>query len=129
MAKRVTGIKEVLQNLNKEIRKIENRSAGGLILAARMIKEDMEVTPPLTPVDENNLRPSLFIRPVKVGRDPVVVMGYTASYAFVAHEMVDKGGKAINWSRPGSGPKWFEAALNRNHARILATIRGNFDID
>lgn len=50
-----------MRNLNKEIKAIEGANTKGLIKAAKIIKRDMESTPPLTPVDTGNLRSSLFI--------------------------------------------------------------------
>ena len=44
-----------------------------------------------------------------------VIFGFTAYYAALVHEMVaSSSGKPINWTRPGSGPKFFEAAVKRN---------------
>jgi len=54
---------------------------------------------------------------VKVQRQPTLLMGYTANYASFVHEM--GGGKSINWSRPGSGAKWFELSLSKNTRAIL----------
>ena len=57
----VTGLKEVMENLNKEIQKIKGRSLKGLIRGAIMVTRSMETTPPLIPVDWGNLRASRFI--------------------------------------------------------------------
>jgi hypothetical protein len=56
----IHGLKEVVENLNREIEKIENRSLGGLIEGARIVWEDVERTEPTTPVDTGNLRNSRF---------------------------------------------------------------------
>ena len=53
---------------------------------------------------------------------PIVIMGFSANYAVFVHEMVEG---AINWSRPGSGAKFLEAALKNNEKLILQTIRDN----
>lgn len=58
---RLTGIKGVVANLNKEIAKMKVKSNRGLILAAAVIMRDTEKTPPLTPVNLGNLRGSRFI--------------------------------------------------------------------
>jgi hypothetical protein len=58
------------------------------------------------------------------GDKPIVALGYTANYAVFVHEMMGP----IRWSRQGSGPKWFQAAIRRNRARILQTIADNVRI-
>jgi len=59
----------------------------------------------------------------KASIHPLVIMGFSASYAAAVHErMTSSSGKAINWSRPGSGPKFFESALTRNRGKILKII-------
>jgi len=60
-------------------------------------------------------------------RGPFIVMGFGANYAVYVHEMLGSTGRAkrglrfsrkgigsVNWNRPGSGPKFFENALDRN---------------
>lgn len=57
-------------------------------------------------------------------RMPVVILGYSANYSIPVHERED----VKNWSRPGSGPKFLEASLKRNKAKILQTIKDNAKI-
>ena len=52
------------------------------------------------------------------GENPKVMMGFSAFYAVFVHEMVGP----INWSRPGSGAKWFEKAIKRKKNEILKII-------
>lgn len=54
-----------------------------------------------------------------------LIMGYTANYAIWVHEMVDAG---INWSRPGSGPRWFQMAINANRDNILKRVGSKVSI-
>lgn len=57
-------------------------------------------------------------------KDPVMVLGFSANYAIWVHEMMQSPtGKAINWNRPGSGPKYFESHLKRLKAKMLEEIR------
>jgi len=135
MAAKITGFKKVQQNLRREILQIKGRSMAGLIEAAILVRRDMEVTPPLIPVSKlkkskrrrggGNLRASWFTSPHQTPQGPSLVCGFNANYAVFVHEMVDKSGKKIDWSRPNSGPKFFEKALNRNHKEILEVIRNN----
>ena len=52
-------------------------------------------------------------------RYPYAIMGYSAYYAGWVHENME----ASHWSRPGSGPKWFEQAVIRSHDKILRLIK------
>ena len=124
----IKGLDIVLSNLNKEIKAIEGRSMQGLIRAAIILQADMDTTPPLIPIDTDNLRSSWFTTNFRQGTMFGLTMGFSANYAVFVHEMVDKGNKVINWSRPDSGPKFFEASLKRNKERILQEIADNATI-
>jgi len=115
----VKGMDKVLSNLNKAIRTMEVKSAQGMLAAATYLLKDMDTTPPKIPIDLENLRASQFITPLKIGGKPVVMFGFDANYALFVHEMVDG---SINWKRPGSGPKFMEASINRNKTKILEII-------
>jgi len=55
-----------------------------------------------------------------------VMMGFSAFYAAAVHEMIGApSGGGINWKRPGSGPKFFQAAFHRNFDKILIIVRNN----
>jgi len=120
----IKGMDVVLANLNKEIAKIEVRSTVGLIDSAIVIRRDMDKTPPLIPLDTGNLRASWFTTSFRKVKQFGLVLGFNANYAVFVHEMIGKG-KKINWKRPGSGPKFFEAALKRNKDNILRIIGTN----
>lgn len=51
---------------------------------------------------------------------PLLIMGYTSNYAAAVHENMDPD---VTWSRPQSGPKFFEQAIARNVGPILRVIR------
>lgn len=125
---KITGVDRVIHNLNREIKKIEGANLRGLIRAAALVREDMDKTQPLIPVDTGNLRASWTVRPIKQGEVAAVECGFTANYALFVHEMMGTRGQTINWSRPGSGPKFFQAALFRNRDRILEIIRQEAEI-
>ncbi len=55
-----------------------------------------------------------------------IVIGFGANYSAAVHEMYGKGD--VNWSRPNSGPKFFESAVKRNKDKILKTIADNAKI-
>lgn len=115
------GIDNVMANLNKSLKKLESLALPGMIQAAAHVRRDMEVTSPTIPIDTSNLRSSWTVNSGRSFKGPFVVMGFTALYAAAVHEMI---GENINWNRPGSGAKFFEAALTRNKDEILNIIGG-----
>lgn len=58
--KRTTGLAGILNKLNRQIKKIEEKTLAGLIKSAIIVRRDMDKTPPLIPVDFGNLRSSFF---------------------------------------------------------------------
>ena len=127
--KKLIGMEKVIMNLRREIAMIKGRSMAGLIEGAMIIRRDMDRTPPMIPLDTGNLRASWFTESFYVTGDPGLKIGFSANYATFVHEMLDNSGtKKINWSRPGSGPKFFQAALFRNTYQVLEAIRNNAKI-
>ena len=140
--KPVTGIKGmdvVMSNLNREILAMKGRSMAGLIEASILIRRDMDKTPPLIPVDTGNLRGSWFTTPFKKVVAIGLKLGFSANYAVFVHEMLGPGKPGFRYGpgkgrkrwyepRPGGGPKFFEAALNRNHKQVLHIIAKNASI-
>ena len=61
------------------------------------------------------------LKDVKIG----IGFGFSAYYAAYVHEMV---GTDINWTRSGSGAKWFQAAIKREKQTMLIIIRDNAKI-
>jgi hypothetical protein len=182
---KITGLNNVMNNLNKRINQIEGRTLKGLIRAAIIIRRDMDKTAPLIPVDIGNLRASFFVvtsdgntpygstpkfratagnrkykgdlaklqsvhsstvmemqakaKVLGIGKGPFVVFGFGAYYAIYVHEMVGvsgmsqralgsmksvskRGQSSVGWTRPGSGPKFLENAVDRNTALVLYTV-------
>jgi hypothetical protein len=58
---RIEGFEEVMNNLNKEIIAIEQRTVKGLVKSLAYIRNDTEKTPYITPLDYGNLSSSWFI--------------------------------------------------------------------
>lgn len=117
----IHGFAEILKNLNVAILAITEGSKNGLLDVAKFIRRDMETTPPLIPIDTNNLRSSWTVIPMPkdAAGNHGLTMGFSAPYALWVHEMVDGN---INWQRPESGPKFLQAAINRNYETILQII-------
>jgi len=116
------GIREITRNLNRELEGIKIRSRRGMIDASIVIHRSMETKQPKIPADTGNLRHSWFTHLFDGRYGPGVLMGFTAAYAIHVHEMIDEGSKKINWNRPGSGPKFFEKALDREQGEVLKAI-------
>lgn len=110
--KGLKGVDVVLNNLSKEIRGIENRSASGLAAAALVIEADAIKE---TPVDTGNLRGSSYTEVIEMENGPGAIIGYTAAYAPFVHE-IDKNYTVGNW-------KFLQNALIRNEARVLRIIQ------
>src|SRR6056297_1474021 len=58
---KLRGIKNITDNLNKELGKMKKASVKGLIEASIIIRRDMDKTSPLIPIDQGNLRSSWFV--------------------------------------------------------------------
>ena len=114
----IQSFNTVMMNLNEAIDRIAGASLKGLIKGAVIIRADMDRTPPMIPVDTNNLRSSWFTSTAYSNDKPTVYLGFTANYAVYVHEMIN-----ANFQRPDSGAKFFEASLKRNGEKILQIIR------
>jgi len=59
-----------------------------------------------------------------------VIMGFSAYYAAPVHEMVDAKypPEGVHWSKSGSGPKFFQAALYRNFDKIIYIVKTNAQV-
>ena len=111
-------------------------SQQGLLEGLIDLREDMENTNPTIPVLTGNLRASWFID-IKKRENIAKKYAFAAEagfstagldpdgkeYAVYVHEMIDEAyGKKINWTRPGSGPKFLEKGLIRNTPIIVNRI-------
>ena len=103
--------------------------------AVAYLNYDMYKTPPVIPKDTGALRESWFSLPVKevsgsnfkigvkAGFGGTKKKGKYVDYAIYVHEMTDEAyGKKINWTEPGSGPKFLEKGLNRNSEKMMAIV-------
>jgi len=115
-----TSLQEVVKNLNKEIKGIEGRCMKGYLEGARIIRYDMDKTPPLIPVYTGNLRQSWFTSPAYRGNIPVLYFGFSANYALKVHEMY-----GAHFRRPNAGAGFFVLSIKRNKKNILNAIKEN----
>jgi len=112
---KVTGEREIMKNLGKEIAKIEGDITKGLGAAALFVKGESQEA---TPVEFGPLVNSAFASVGRVGGMLLARVGYTQSYAPFVHEMPAEN----NFTKPGTGPKFLENAVVRNTRTILAIV-------
>lgn len=109
----------MLENLNREVKNIEGRTAAGLLKAAIFIQGESQ---DMVPQDKGVLINSAFsdVDPLEI----VARVGYTAKYGPYVHEMPE----SFNYTKPGSGPKFLEKPLIGNAKNVLKIIRDEAEI-
>ena len=139
---RIYGTEQVKAALNLKIKQMKAAGMGGLLALAAHIREDMSKTYPKVPMDTGALQAAFKIIPESTVRLHKVRIGWPDShiertnprtgrtemvpnYAVFVHEMTTPPYGDINWTLPGSGPKFFEAAIKRS-ILVAPTIMGQF---
>ena len=141
MTARVTGLQDVLSNLNREINNIEGDIHTGLVKAGIFIKAEAVN---MTPVDYGVLRNSAFRQTQRHANGSALRVGFTAEYAPYVHEMPGTlrgqprshfgrtrngvefgGGSGTGNYWDGGEPKFLEKAVKNNYSEILQIIRRN----
>lgn len=130
MALEISGLDEVIKNLNKEIEGIKDRSSRGLRAAALIVEAEAVKK---APADTGNLRGSANVRMENDGQTAVV--SFSSEYALAVHENIEQPGKG----KPRSGshgnywdngePKYLENAVKENTVRIVKTIATYAELD
>lgn len=114
---KITGKKQVLSNLNREIGKIERNTAKGLLAAGLFVEGESNEN---VPHDKGALIGSSFTSgPAVIAKRIIVRIGYLIGYATFVHEMP----KSNNFTKPGTGPKFLFNAVTKNSRKILEIIR------
>ena len=154
--KEVTGLEELMRELNKEAGKIKGKTMKGYIEAAIVIRRSTERDEPTVPVDTGNLRNSFFTTTGRTGssgsfkspkagelsaqhsavkakykaeadKDPQPMMILGFS-ANYASDVHENMDPRVRRNRPGSGPKFLETSIDSNKLRILNLLRENAEI-
>lgn len=128
----VTGGKLVLKNIDREFENIRGRTTLGMVKALKHLEKQMDTTRPLVPIDTRFMRGSWYIYPsifraYIFGRNKnniYVEAGYNAPYAPHVHENLN----AVNWTRPGSGPKWLQVHFERSRMEMELIIASHAKI-
>lgn len=121
----ISGFDQIIKNLSAIIVEKGLASKKGLLEVAKMIRRDMAENQPFVPKDKGNLDLTWTVVPRTEGKQHGVTFGFSANYALWVHEMI---GPNVKWSKPGSGPKFLESAINRNHDTIFQILQDNLKI-
>lgn len=120
---RTIVLKNAVRGLTNQILKMQMATVAGVNAAADYLKEQTENVPPTTPKDKGDLRKSFFKRVTEVPNGIQLEVGYSAPYALYVHEMTSPPYGLVQWTEPGSGPKWFEIHIQKDKKMMLAYIR------
>ncbi len=120
---RLAGMRQVRDNLNREISNMKKRTVAGLKMAAAKLQYNMETYEPLVPVDTGVLHNSWrVVDHNNSPENPQIKIGYTANYAAYVHEMTQPPYGVVKWTRQGSRAKWFEIHLDTDKKEMLDII-------
>jgi hypothetical protein len=107
------GLAEVQRNLNAAIRRIEQRTASGVLKAAYYVVGKAK---PRTPIEFGFLRNSYQVTSGTVGNNPIAVVANTQAYAPFVHEDMTarhpRGGEA----------KFLERTVEEESSQIVSII-------
>lgn len=82
MAEYLEGLREVIGNLNTQVKKIKGRTIGGLLAGGLIIQGEAQRR---TPVDTGNLKGSAYTRKA-MDDEKAVEVGFGATYGIYVHE-------------------------------------------
>lgn len=111
--------------VEKALRKLIARSDLSASEALRAVAEDMifNKSQEYVPVDESNLFKSGKVIDDSDGDGPAFVIEYRSEYAAAVHEMP----ATYNFSRPGTGPKYLQRAIDESIGKAGAVIVNGLD--
>ena len=115
----VNGLAPTMAKLQNVIREAGYRSTDGMVAWLEHVRKDMDITPPLIPQDTEEMSDSWYIFVGNVGYISAIEAGFTAPYTPYVHERLDP---SVQWSRPMSGPKFFEKSIDRNMPKLFSSI-------
>ena len=124
MARYVHGLEAVLARIHKEMMAVRGRTYKGMFKAMKFLENEMDTVNPVVPISnlkKLHMRETWFIEGNPDPINPTVWGGYTAKYAEIVHENIG----AVNWTRPGSGPKWLQIHWDRNRTEMLMIVAQN----
>lgn len=124
---RLIGTRNITEKLSIALAKVEVVTIEGLRAAGAFIIRETFTVSPTVPIDTGALRGSWFVEdhPQSTIKKPMVIVGFggdEVNYAVYVHEMTEPPYENINWSVPGSGPKFLEYAVKRNIKKIVSIV-------
>lgn len=124
---KIVGLQETMNNVNRMLQEVQNKTIGGLMKGAEFIRADMDKTPPLIPRKTGELEKSWRAIPFNLDvRKPVVEAGFDKNYALFVHENINP---TVKWTKTGSGPKFLELALKRNTEEVIQIVANHVNVD
>lgn len=154
----MSGMNEVINNLNKAAKKVEGNSMKGIIEGAIDVRRAMDLEYPKIPVDTSNLRSSFFMVTSK-GDTPrgktagfkgdeaaeisnnhtKTITRYKAEAMGSTQPLLIMGFSAnyafkvhenmeVNYKRPQSGAKFFETHLQNSEMKFINEIKKKTDL-
>lgn len=111
--------------VEKALKKLIDKSDISAKEALRAVAEDMifNKSQDYVPVDESNLLKSGKVIEDEDGDGPSFVIEYRSEYAAAVHEMPS----TFNFSRPGTGPKYLQRAIDESIGKAGAVIVDGLD--
>jgi hypothetical protein len=102
------GADQVKRVLDRVIQKHKKAFGAAVYEAGHAI---MAESVKICPLRDGHLRKSAFVSfPRDTMSGPIVTIGYGKTYAWPVHE---KTGQVVNWTAPGTGPKYLEKILDQ----------------
>jgi hypothetical protein len=141
----MSGVKEMLKNVDKSVERVRKAAAAALFLEGQLQMTEAKLRCPVAEHDGGVLQASGIVsKPQSKGNRMWVELsfgGAASAYAIAVHEhlsvhsppswkIAEAHGNGVHWHRPGSGPKFLESAMNeakptvneRLARRIKATL-------
>jgi hypothetical protein len=135
---KIRGHREVVSNIRSYARKFE--AAKRRSIRQRSFEILMRAVA-FAPEDEGELRGSGRLEESPTGRSVTVVFGGPGMpYVVAVHEhlsehspyswrMAEATGRGINWTIPGTGPKFLERAINEKESTLLYELAQDLHFD
>lgn len=117
--------KQVMKNLNREIKDIADRTMGGLLAGGLVIERESNLH---VPREYGNLVGSSYTRKAQDG-ELAVEIGYTAAYAVFVHENLAQklkgqpraSGLGVYWG-PAGQPRFLANAVRNTQDEVVKVI-------
>ena len=110
-----TGHNKILGKMQAFAKRMPAAVGGAFYREAQRV---MRAAIPKTPVEHSRLRGTAYVSP-PMGDEQTVELGFGTAYAVPVHENTDPD---VNWTAPGTGPKFLEKAIDETDSGRLDRI-------